>query len=132
MKLTVGIVDYGTGNIASLEMALADLEVRSLSVSMPCDFQSVDAVILLVLAIWPSILGLRNFRNAKGAVEADRARLACPWNLSRFSNAHWFERGGTWRGRFERAAGICPAPPTHQYPDPQSASSGVEQPYVFC
>ena len=46
MKLTVGIVDYGTGNIASLEMALADLEVRSLSVSMPCDFQSVDAVIL--------------------------------------------------------------------------------------
>lgn len=44
--MTIGLVDYGTGNIASLHMALADLDAASLSVRTAHDFMSVDAVIL--------------------------------------------------------------------------------------
>ena len=46
MKLVIGLVDYGTGNIASLEMALSDLNAASLLVHDPSDLTSVDAVIL--------------------------------------------------------------------------------------
>lgn len=44
--LSIGIIDYGTGNIASLKMALADLDASTLPVTTPLDFASVDAVIL--------------------------------------------------------------------------------------
>lgn len=44
--MNIGLVDYGTGNIASLEMALADLGAASSPVGAAQDFASVDAVIL--------------------------------------------------------------------------------------
>ena len=43
---SIGIVDYGTGNIASLEMAISDLNAVSLSVRNVRDLSSVDALIL--------------------------------------------------------------------------------------
>lgn len=46
MKQTVGIVDYGTGNIASLQMALANLDAASSIVRTVADLSIVDAVIL--------------------------------------------------------------------------------------
>ena len=63
----IGLVDYGTGNIASLEMALSDLDVVSLPVRVPSDFVSVDAVILP---------GVGHFGPATFALEASGLRTS--------------------------------------------------------
>ena len=44
--MKIGIVDYVTGNIASLEMALAELDVTTVSIGSAADFACVDAAIL--------------------------------------------------------------------------------------
>lgn len=44
--MNIGIVDYVTGNIASLEMALADLDVASVPICSAEDLACVDAAIL--------------------------------------------------------------------------------------
>ena len=67
MKPKIGLVDYGTGNIASLEMALSDLDVVSLPVRVPSDFVSVDAVILP---------GVGHFGPATFALEASGLRTS--------------------------------------------------------
>ena len=46
MTPTIGIVDYGTGNIASLVMALSDLGARTSLLRCVQDLDRVDAVIL--------------------------------------------------------------------------------------
>ena len=44
--MKIGLIDYGTGNIASLKTALADLDAATSMISSAQDFASVDAVIL--------------------------------------------------------------------------------------
>ena len=46
LGLSIGLVDYGTGNLASLEMALADLGASTSLVSSPGSLRMADAVIL--------------------------------------------------------------------------------------
>ena len=46
LGLSIGLVDYGTGNLASLEMALADLDASTSLVSSPGSLRMADAVIL--------------------------------------------------------------------------------------
>lgn len=46
LGLSIGLVDYGTGNLASLEMALADLGASTSLVSSPGSLRIADAVIL--------------------------------------------------------------------------------------
>lgn len=46
MSINIGLVDYGTGNIASLQMALSDLGAYSIPIRNPQDFSSADAIIL--------------------------------------------------------------------------------------
>jgi glutamine amidotransferase len=46
LKLSVGLIDYGTGNIASLEMALADLDAATSLVSNAALLSVFDALIL--------------------------------------------------------------------------------------
>lgn len=46
MARSIAIIDYGTGNIASLEMALIVLGVQTALARHPCDLANIDAVIL--------------------------------------------------------------------------------------
>ena len=62
---SIGIVDYGTGNIASLEMALADLDAAGISVQNERDLASIDALILP---------GVGHFGPAASALEASGLR----------------------------------------------------------
>ena len=46
LALSIGLVDYGTGNLASLEMALAHLDASTSLVSSSGSLRTTDAVIL--------------------------------------------------------------------------------------
>ena len=45
-KKTVGIINYGTGNIASLDQAFSEIEANAWVINNHKDFEGIDALVL--------------------------------------------------------------------------------------
>lgn len=73
---TVGIVDYGTGNIASLEQAFDALDARIALINAPGQLRGLDALVLPGVGHFgPSTQQLRNTDLQPALIEAIRSGL---------------------------------------------------------